>query len=45
MAKEKYEKMFFFCEKYNMPYMVIDTSELYPEQVVELIMKRIEGRV
>jgi hypothetical protein len=27
-----------------MPYMVIDTSELCPEQVVELIMKRIEGR-
>ena len=43
-AKEKYEKMVFFCEKYEMPYMVIDTSELCPEQVVELIMKRIEGR-
>jgi hypothetical protein len=36
--------MVFFCEKYEMPYMVIDTSELCPEQVVELIMKRIEGR-
>ena len=43
-AKEKYEKMVFFCEKHEMPYMVIDTSELCPEQVVELIMKRIEGR-
>ena len=43
-AKEKYEKMVFFCEKYEMPYMVIDTSELCPEQVVELILKRIEGR-
>lgn len=43
-AKKKYEKMIFFCEKYGMPYMVIDTSELTPEQVVERIMKRIEGR-
>ena len=43
-AKEKYEKMIYFCEKYEMPYMLIDTSELTPDQVVELIMKRIEGR-
>jgi len=27
-----------------MPYMVIDTSNLSPEEVVEVIMKRIEGR-
>ena len=44
-AKEKYEKMVFFCEKYKMPYMVVDTSNLTPDQTVELIMKRIEGRV
>ena len=44
LAKEKYEKMIFFCEKYNMPYMVIDTSELSPEEVVETIVKRIEGK-
>ncbi len=43
-AKEKYEKMVFFCEKYKMPYMVVDTSNLSPEQTVELVMKRIEGR-
>lgn len=43
-AKEKYEKMVFFCEKYGMPYMVIDTSRLMPAEVVELIVKRIEGR-
>ncbi len=43
-AKEKYEKMVFFCEKYKMPYMVVDTSSLNPEQAVEVIMKRIEGR-
>lgn len=44
LAKEKYEKMIYFCEKYKMPYMVIDTSYLSPEEVVEVIMKRIEGR-
>ena len=43
-AKEKYEKMVFFCEKYKMPYMVVDTSNLTPNQTVEIIMKRIEGR-
>ena len=45
LAKEKYEKMLFFCEAYKMPYMVIDTSNLSPKEVVEVIMKRIEGRV
>lgn len=44
LAKEKYEKMIYFCEKYKMPYMVIDTSNISPEDVVEVIMKRIEGR-
>lgn len=44
LTKEKYEKMIYFCEKYKMPYMVIDTSNLSPEEVVEVIMKRIEGR-
>lgn len=44
LAKEKYEKMIYFCEKYKMPYMVIDTSNLSHEEVVEVIMKRIEGR-
>lgn len=44
-SKEKYEKMIYFCEKYKMPYMVIDTGNLSPEQTVEIILKRIEGRV
>ena len=44
LAKEKYEKMVFFCEAHKMPYMLIDTSNLSPEEVVETIMKRIEGR-
>lgn len=43
-AKEKYEKMVFFCEKYKMPYMVVNTSKLTPEETVEVILKRIEGR-
>lgn len=43
-AKEKYEKMILFCTEYKIPYMVIDTSELTPEQIVEQILKRIEGR-
>lgn len=45
LACEKYEKMIYFCEKYHMPYMVIDTSDKTVEQIVEIIMKRIEGRV
>ena len=44
LAREKYEKMIFFCEKYGVPYMVIDTSNLSPEETVEIILKRIEGR-
>ena len=44
LAKEKYEKMICFCEHYKMPYMVIDSSVLLPDEVVEQILKRIEGR-
>lgn len=44
LAKQKYEKMIYFCERYGMPYMVIDTSSLSPDEVVECIVKRIEGR-
>lgn len=44
-SQEKYEKMVFFCEKYQMPYLVVDTSNLTPEQTVDIIIKHIEGRV
>lgn len=44
LSKQKYEKMVLFCTTYKIPYMVIDTSELTPEQTVERILKRIEGR-
>lgn len=44
-SKEKYEKMIYFCEHYKMPYMVIDTSDLSPDEVVQVILKRIEGRM
>lgn len=43
-AKGRYEKMIYFCEKYRLPYMVIDSGSLSPEEVVEKIVKRIEGR-
>lgn len=43
-AKSRYEKMIYFCEKYRLPYMVIDSGNLSPEEVVEKIVKRIEGR-
>ena len=44
-SQEKYEKMVFFCEKYQMPYLVVDTSNLTPEQTVDIIIKHVEGRV
>lgn len=44
IAKEKYEKMIFFCEKHQLPYMIIDTSDKTPEEIVDQIIKRIEGR-
>lgn len=43
-SQEKYEKMVFFCEKYQMPYLVVDTSNLTPQQTVDIIIKHIEGR-
>ena len=44
-AKESeriYQKMIFFCEKYKLPYIVIDTSELTPEEVVDKILKELK---
>lgn len=38
-----YEKMIYFCERYKMPYMIIDSGRLLPNEVVDLIVKRIEG--
>lgn len=39
-----YSKMIEFCERYDMPYMVIDSSNCSPQEVVELILKRMQGR-
>lgn len=44
LAREKYEKMIFFCERFSVPYMLIDTSGISAGEVAERIMKRIEGR-
>lgn len=44
LAEQKYEKMIYFCEKYHLPYLEIDTSNLTPDEVVECIIKHIEGQ-
>lgn len=44
-AKRTYEKMVHFCKKYHLPYIVIDTSELTPDEVVERIMEQINGQI
>ncbi len=36
------EKMVAFCKEFDLPFMVIDTSHLSPEQVVERIIERWE---
>lgn len=32
------ERMIFFCEKFALPYVVIDTSDLTPDEVVDKIL-------
>lgn len=41
-SEEIYARMISFCEEYKFPYVVIDTSELTPEEVVAIIMKELE---
>ena len=40
-SEEIYERMIDFCKSYNFPYVVIDTSILTPEEVVDLILKEL----
>ena len=43
-AKESeriYKRMIEFCEKYKFPYLVIDTSELTPDEVVNRIIEEL----
>lgn len=37
VSEEKYAKMKHFVEKYDMPHIFIDTSDLTPEQTVDII--------
>ena len=37
-----YEKMIGFCETYHFPYVVVDTTKLNPEQIVELIINKMK---
>ena len=38
-----YERMISFCELKHFPYVVINTEELTPEQIVKTILERMEG--
>ena len=42
-SEQIYSRMIDFCKKKEMPYIVIDTSMLSPEEVVERIMLEIEN--
>ncbi|MGN1340257.1 MAG: hypothetical protein ACI4WS_08190 [Oscillospiraceae bacterium] len=44
LSEKEYRKMFEFCERYNMPYVVIDSSELSFEQTVERIVAEYQSR-
>lgn len=41
-SEKAYERMIYFCEKKKLEYIVIDTSNITPEETVNLIIKRIE---
>lgn len=41
-SEDIYAKMLSFCTKYKFPYVLIDTSEMTPEQVVDEIVKELE---
>ena len=42
LTEKVYERMISFCELKHFPYIVIDTSKLTPEQIVETILKKME---
>ena len=41
-SEKAYERMIYFCETKKLEYIVIDTSDKLPEEIVDLIIKRIE---
>ena len=41
-TEKVYERMISFCELKCFPYIVIDTSKLHPNQIVNIILKKME---
>lgn len=41
LSEEIYKKMEYFCKNYHLPYIIIDTSLLTPEEVVSKILKEL----
>lgn len=41
-SEKIYQRMIAFCEKYNFPHLVIDTSKLQPEEVVNRIIEELK---
>ncbi|MGN1340256.1 MAG: hypothetical protein ACI4WS_08185 [Oscillospiraceae bacterium] len=44
LSETEYKKMFEFCERYDMPYVVVDSSELDSNQTVERILAEYRSR-
>lgn len=42
-TEKVYEKMIGFCELKHFPYTIIDTSKLSPEQITNIIIKKLEA--
>lgn len=41
LSEAAYERMIYFCELKKLPYMVIDTGKLNPEEIVDAIIERL----
>lgn len=41
LSEKIYTRMIEFCKQYNFPYIIIDTSIMNPEQVVDTILKEL----
>ena len=42
-SEKAYERMIYFCEIKKMEYIVLNTNHKTPNEIVELIVQRIEG--
>jgi thymidylate kinase len=43
-SEDIYNKMITFCKEYEFPYIVLDTSKLTPDEVVDCILKELKKR-